>query len=157
MPFDPTLLKKVLITILIIAGLFTGYTLLTPADEVKEATTEASASEAGYADEEVERFDTALSPNDDGKIYFDNSFEHTKPGEYSEIIVNAEGFDPGEFTIVYVRLVDSGEYIEAPGQEQVADSDGKISTRFIITQFGDYEVLLSHKGESVVSETISVQ
>ena len=157
MPLNPNLLKKLLITVFIIIGLFTGYQLLSQTDE--ESSSETEVREQGYVEEDVQEFEESIKTDgqDAQKIQFNNSFEHTNPGVSSEIIVNAEGFEPGEFTIVYVRFAGTEEYIEAGGQEHTADSDGKISTRFTITQFGDYEVLLSSRGESITSPTISVE
>ncbi len=163
MPISQTMIKKLLITTFIIIGLFFGYQLVTEREYAEQAPVEENQVEQKYSDEEVEAFsaeqasDVIVDDQLDQKIQFNNSFEHTNPGVSSEIIVNAEGFEPGEFTIVYVRFVGTEEYIEAGGQEHTADRDGKISTRFTITQFGDYEVLLSSNGESFVSPTISVQ
>lgn len=90
-------------------------------------------------------------------VLFNNSFEHTVPGEYSEIIVDASGFEMNEFTIVYVRNADTKEWIAAGGQEQRADADGHIRTRFTITQYGNYEVYLTRGVEEFVSPVIVVQ
>ena len=163
MPINLKLLKKILIAIFIIAGLFIGYQLVTGTDEAEDPSTDTTQSEQGYAEEDLRAFEekptgnVILDEKYGQKIRFTNSFEHTKPGEFSEIIVNAEGFEPGEFTIVYVRFAGTEEYIAAGGQEHTADSDGKISTRFLITQFGEYEVLVASDGTEYTSETIYVE
>lgn len=163
MPINTPILKKLLIASFVVIGLFFGYQLITENSETEEVTTKEVGTERGYNQEEVDAFMDEQMDNvivDDQlnkRIQFNNSFEHTNPGVSSEIIVNAEGFKPGEFTIVYVRSAETGEYIAAGGQELTADSNGKISTRFTITQFGDYEVFLSSDGESFTSPIISVQ
>lgn len=163
MPINPTILKKLLVTLSVVIGLFFGYQFVTENDETTEASTESTSTEQKYTDEDVSAFtdkqaDDLIVDNQLGrKIQFNNSFAHTNPGVSSEIIVNAEGFEPGEFTIVYVRFAGTEEYIAAGGQELTADSAGKISTRFTITQFGDYEVFLSSDGQSFTSPTISVE
>ena len=90
-------------------------------------------------------------------IEFNNSYEHTKPGEYSEIIVDATGFKPGQFTIMYVRDAKTKEWIAAGGQEITADENGRMQARFMITQYGNYEVYLNNNGEEVVSPVITVE
>ncbi len=161
MPIDPKIITRFLITIFIIAGLFVGYQLIT-SEETRESS-EPVMEEPFYSEEDIQAFEKQLEDNiviDDqmGKeIQFDNSFEHTNPGVSSEIIVNASGFAPNEFTIVYVRFAGTEDYIAAGGQEQRADSNGNISTRFTITQYGDYEVFLSSNGETFTSPTITVE
>lgn len=156
MLIDPTLLKKISVVILVIVGLFIGYKLLI--DSKDKAQTEQ-----GYAEEDINAFndsqreDVVIDDQMGKRIQFSNSFEHTNPGVSSEIIVNAGGFEPGEFTIVYVKFAGTEDYIAAGGQEHTADSEGKISTRFTITKFGDYEVFLSSKGESFTSPVIAVK
>ncbi len=180
MYFDPKLLKNFLILIFIVAGAFLGYQFFTPDDfadvsyEAEENQLPAQSGEAEYELIDGEPFvadrDTGLEVSaepsvdltnlvDDqygNEIQFNNTFVHTKPGEYSEIVVETSGLEPGEFSIMYVRKAGTEEYIAAGGQEHTVDSDGKISTRFIITEFGNYEVMFSYKGESVVSPTIVV-
>lgn len=72
-------------------------------------------------------------------IEFNNTVEHTKPGEYSEVIVQATGFQPGEYMVMYLRKAGTTEYIDG-GRTLNADENGIIKTRFKITEFGDYEV-----------------
>lgn len=159
MSIEPTLLKKLLITFFIIAGLFVGYQFLTGSEDTDAPSTEATQSEQGYSEEDVAAFENELSIDEQygQKIQFDNSFEHTNPGVSSEIIVNASGFEPGEFTIAYVRFAGTDDYIAAGGQELRADSDGNVSTRFTITSYGNYEVFLTSGGESFTSPTITVE
>lgn len=90
-------------------------------------------------------------------VSFNNSFEHTKPGEFSEIIVDAAGFLPDDFTIVYVRNADTKEWIPVGGQEQRADENGHIKARFMITEYGNYEVVLYKGPEEIVSPVIVVE
>ena len=163
MPINQTILKKLIIAIFVIIGLFFGYQLVTKNEETDEVATGEVQNEQEYNEEEVNTFlnkgtDNIIIDNQLGKkIQFNNSFEHTNPGVSSEVIVNAEGFEPRESTIIYVRFAGTEEYITAGGQEHTADSDGKISTRFTITQFGDYEVFLSSDGKSYTSPIISVE
>ena len=168
MYFDQAMVKKFLVLLFVIAGVFVGFQLVSDSD-MEELGNEAAPEEILYDelyDEDIEitadMIDSpSLSEEFEGteysKIQFDNSFEHTKPGEYSEIIVNAGGFEVDEFTIVYVRKAGTEDYIESGGQEHTADEDGNISTRFTITEFGNYEVFLSSGGESFVSQTIVVK
>lgn len=161
MLIDPKIITKFLITVFIITGLFIGYQLITSKESNEDS--ETVVSEQSYSDEDVATFENGQEDNiivDDQtgkKIQFNNSFEHTKPGVSSEIIVNASGFAPNEFTIVYVRFAGTEDYIEAGGQEQRADANGNISTRFTITQYGDYEVFLSSNGETFTSPTLTVE
>lgn len=163
MPIDPKLLKKLLIIVLIIGGLFIGYQLITETEQIEDTETEATQTEQGYANEDLsalydkQKEDVVIDEQMGKKVQFNNSFEHTHPGVSSEIIVNASGLQPGESTIVYVKNTDTEEYIEAGGQEQIADSNGNISTRFTITQFGAYEVFLTSDGEPFTSPTIFVE
>lgn len=83
-------------------------------------------------------------------IEFNNTFEHTKPGEYSEVIVNASGFKPGEYTVMYLKKAGTNEYV-GTGQSLNADANGTISTRFRITQFGDYEVEFAGNTSPVIT------
>ena len=171
MLINPKLIKAVLVTFLIVIGGIAGYQLVTDADtrEAEEAFEELQAQDGveteRYDDADVDNFEKSLTEEAvvgavDGVDYgitFNNSFEHTKPGEYSEIIVDVSNLEPGEFSIMYVRKAGTEDYIEAGGQEHTVDSDGSIKTRFYITEFGDYEVMFSYKGESIVSDVITVK
>ncbi len=162
MYFDPKILKKFLITLFIIAGIFIGFQIVTDKDIediADESAVTPGAVEAGMDDvvNGTAKYDDVTDDQYGNTIQFANSFEHTKPGEYSEIIVEASGLEPGEFTIVYVRKAGTEEYIEAGGQEATADENGNISLRFMITQFGNYEVFLSSQGDTHVSPEIVVE
>ena len=180
MYFDSKLVKQFLILLFIIAVAFVGYQILSDS-EVEELASDSVSEEpvAEGAEYEIiegepvdlnDEADLEVSVSGDSvkiedvvddqygnTIQFDNSFEHTKPGEFSEIIVNASGLEADEFTIVYIRKAGTEEYIEAGGQEHTADSEGNISARFTITEFGEYEVFLSSQGESHVSPKIIVK
>lgn len=86
-------------------------------------------------------------------VYFNNRFEHTKPGEYSDIYVDVSGFEPGEYTIVYLRKPGTEEYIGG-GQPVNADENGRVQTSFRIYNYGEYEVYLNQGGETYTNTIV---
>lgn len=126
----------------------------TPAQQEESPTTQGSELEASA---DILDDLNALEGVVYSEIFFDTSFIHTKPGEYSDVIVNVEGMNPGEFTIMYLRNAETGEYIESGGQQHTANDDGKIDTQFRIYQYGSYEVFLSHDGKEFISDVIVVE
>lgn len=132
----------VLIIILLIAAGSLWYTA-TDNDRMRntEATMQAENTPIEDVEYQSEIIDTVPQDIDSTLrfIEFNNSFEHTKPGEYSEVIVQATGFQPGEYMVMYLRKAGTQEYIDG-GRTLNADENGIINTRFTITEFGDYEV-----------------
>lgn len=144
---------SVLIIIFLIAGASLWYTSRDNdrLDDIKASVDTDEVFEGVEYQQENE--DTVPKDIDsDIRVFeFNNSFEHTKPGEYSEVIVNINGFQPGEFTIMYLRKAGTDEYIAAGGQELTADENGNISTRFRITERGDYEVYFAGNTSPVIT------
>ena len=93
----------------------------------------------------------------DEAIEWFNYFEHTAPGDYSEVFVEITGFQPNVQKIVYLRNADTGQYIEGGGQDLTTTELGHISTRFRITAYGNYEaVSYDENAQEIVSPLIVV-
>ena len=164
MPIDPKFFKAVIVTIFIALGAFVGYQLVTD-DDAKEASDTFEEiqreEDGGYYDEsDVADFEASLGASESLEsgqgIEFFNYFEHTAPGEYSEIFVEITGFEPKVQKIVYIRNADTGEYISVGGQDMVTTDLGHISTRFRITSYGNYEVVTYDNNSNEITSPILV-
>ena len=160
MPFDPAILKKILIVILLIAGAFVGYQLVTDSEveEVKVISESVDVDESYYADESLDDKDMFKKPEYEVEpdTVFELNFAHTVPGEFSNIFVYGSGFVPGEKVIVYLKRTGSDEY-EPGGHEVFVDKEGFINTKFTIYSYGSYDVEMLYSSKGNFVETIEVK
>ncbi len=91
--------------------------------------------------------------SDSSLVEMELSYDHVKPGEYSEVSANVSGLVPGEIVTAYL----TGGGLSNIKVDLTADDDGVAQAKWRITQYDEYEIILELDEETEIKESIEVK